>query len=45
MDPRFDLFIKEKKFLHNVSPATVEWYRASLKWLLGPPGISPFPNH
>ena len=36
MDPRFELFIQEKKYLRNVSPATVEWYRASLKWLPTP---------
>jgi len=36
MDPRFEQFIKEKKYLHNVSPATEQWYRDSLKWLPGP---------
>jgi integrase/recombinase XerD len=36
MDPRFELFIQEKKYLRNVPPATVEWYRASLKWLPTP---------
>lgn len=36
MDPRFELFVQEKKYLHNVSPATVQWYRDSLKWLPDP---------
>lgn len=36
MDPRFELFIQEKKYLRNVSPATEQWYRASLKWLRSP---------
>lgn len=30
---RFDAFIRERKYLHNVTPATEEWYRQSLKWL------------
>lgn len=29
----FVQFIKERRHLHNVSPATVEWYKHSLKWL------------
>jgi integrase/recombinase XerD len=33
MEPRFEQFIKERHFLHNVSPRTLEWYRASLKYL------------
>ena len=36
MDPRFELFIQEKKYLRNVSAATVQRYRASLKWLPTP---------
>lgn len=36
MDPRFTQFIQEKKYLVNVSPATVEWYRQSLAWLPSP---------
>lgn len=36
MNPRFELFIQEKKYLRNVSPATVQWYRDSLKWLPTP---------
>ena len=27
MDPRFEQFIKEPQYLHNVSPATLEWHR------------------
>src|ERR1700737_2955236 len=29
----FSEFIRERTYLHNVSPATVEWYKHSLKWL------------
>jgi integrase/recombinase XerD len=29
----FNEFISERKFLHNVSPATVSWYTHALKWL------------
>lgn len=29
----FQQFIKERQYLHNVSPATVEWYKHSFKWL------------
>jgi integrase/recombinase XerD len=36
MEPRFEQFVQEKKYLVGVSCATVEWYRASLKWLPGP---------
>lgn len=36
MDPRFEQFIRERQFLSNVTPATVEWYRNSLKWLRSP---------
>src|SRR5690242_13399401 len=36
MDPRFEQFIRERQFLSNVTPATVEWYRNSLKWLHTP---------
>ncbi|WP_165419903.1 hypothetical protein [Edaphobacter modestus] len=30
---RFDAFIPVRKFLRNVSPATVSWYTSTLKWL------------
>jgi integrase/recombinase XerD len=29
----FQQFIRERQYLHNVSPATLDWYRNSLKWL------------
>jgi integrase/recombinase XerD len=28
-----DQFIKERQYLSNVSPATIEWYTQSLRWL------------
>jgi integrase/recombinase XerD len=36
MEPRFEQFIKERRYLQNVSPATCEWYRQSLRWLANP---------
>jgi integrase/recombinase XerD len=33
MQPRFEQFIHERKFLSNVTPSTIEWYRDSFKWL------------
>jgi hypothetical protein len=36
MDPRFTQFIQEKKYLVNVSAATVSWYGQSLRWLTTP---------
>lgn len=33
MFPRFEQFISEKQYLQNVTPATVDWYRYSLRWL------------
>lgn len=29
----FDQFVKERKFLHNVSPRTIEWYEQTFTWL------------
>lgn len=29
----FEKFIEERQYLHNVSPQTIVWYRASFKWL------------
>jgi integrase/recombinase XerD len=29
----FEQFIQEKTYLQNVSPRTVDWYRATFKWL------------
>lgn len=31
--PRFDLFIRERQYLHNVSVNTATWYQHSLAWL------------
>ena len=33
MQPRFEQFIRERQYLHNVTPSTVEWYKNSLRWL------------
>jgi len=33
MESRFEQFIRERQYLANVTPATIEWYRISLKWL------------
>ena len=33
MQNAFEQFIKERQYLTNVSPATIEWYRQSLAWL------------
>jgi integrase/recombinase XerD len=33
MEPRFEQFIRERQYLANVTPATIEWYRNSLRWL------------
>lgn len=33
MQPRFEQFIRERLYLHNVSPATVQWYTHAFKWL------------
>ena len=33
MLPRFEQFIRERQFLSNVSPSTLEWYKHSFKWL------------
>jgi integrase/recombinase XerD len=29
----FSQFTRERQYLHNVSPATLEWYKHSLRWL------------
>jgi integrase/recombinase XerD len=36
MFEQFEQFIKERQFISNVSPRTVEWYRESFKWLDNP---------
>jgi site-specific recombinase XerD len=33
MAANFSQFIRERQYLHNVSPATIEWYKHSFKWL------------
>jgi integrase/recombinase XerD len=38
---RFSAFFRERRFLSNVSPATLEWYKHSFKWL---PSESPSPD-
>jgi hypothetical protein len=30
---RHQQFIRERQYLHNVSPATVRWYTHAFKWL------------
>ena len=37
----FQQFIRERQYLANVTPATVDWYKNSLKWL---PSESPSPQ-
>jgi integrase/recombinase XerD len=36
MEPRFEQFIRERQYLANVTPATIDWYKNSLKWLSTP---------
>jgi integrase/recombinase XerD len=31
--PSFAQFIRERQYLFNVSPSTVEWYKNSFRWL------------
>jgi integrase/recombinase XerD len=33
MAASFSQFSRERQYLHNVSPATIEWYKHSFKWL------------
>ncbi|MGA7523551.1 MAG: site-specific integrase [Acidobacteriaceae bacterium] len=33
MQARFEQFIRERQYLANVTPATIEWYRRCLNWL------------
>jgi hypothetical protein len=32
-DVSFEQFVKERLYLQNVSPRTIEWYEQSFKWL------------
>ena len=41
MIEQFEQFIKERQFISNVSPRTVEWYRESFKWLDENPELTP----
>jgi integrase/recombinase XerD len=41
VDPRFEQFIKERRYLANVSPRTLEWYEQSLHWLSNPGPMRP----
>jgi integrase/recombinase XerD len=36
LEPRFEQFIQERKYLRNVSPRTLEWYAESFRWLGNP---------
>jgi integrase/recombinase XerD len=36
MEAKFEQFIKERKYLKNVSPRTIEWYEQSFHWLQNP---------
>ena len=36
MEPRFEQFIQERKYLTNVSTSTLEWYEHSFRWLVNP---------
>ena len=33
MNHTFEQFIRERQYLQNVTPATVEWYKQSFRWL------------
>jgi integrase/recombinase XerD len=33
VENKFEQFIKERQYLTNVTPSTIEWYRQSLAWL------------
>jgi len=33
LSPRCEQFIRERQYLANVSPRTLEWYRNSLRWI------------
>jgi hypothetical protein len=35
-DHMFEQFIKERQYLQNVSPRTIQWYQESFKWLDNP---------
>lgn len=31
--PLFEQFVRERRYLHNISPSTISWYSHALKWL------------
>jgi len=33
MEAKFEQFLKERRYLKNVSPRTIEWYEQSFRWL------------
>jgi len=33
MNTGFEQFIRERQYLHNVSPRTIQWYNEAFKWL------------
>jgi uncharacterized protein with von Willebrand factor type A (vWA) domain len=36
MEVQFEQFLKERKYLKNVSPRTIQWYTESFKWFSNP---------
>jgi integrase/recombinase XerD len=36
MNIGFEQFIRERQYLHNVSPRTIQWYGEAFKWLRNP---------
>ena len=36
MDAKFEQFLKERRYLKNVSSRTLDWYRESFKWFSNP---------
>jgi integrase/recombinase XerD len=33
--PFFEQFVRERRYLHNISPSTISWYNHALKWQSG----------
>jgi hypothetical protein len=36
MEAQFEQFLKERKYLKNVSPRIIQWYEESFKWFSNP---------
>ncbi len=36
MEAKFEQFLKERRYLQNVSTRTLDWYRESFQWLVNP---------